>query len=229
MSLSVGGGQLPLSAFFGSSGSPGPGKRSTKPKVASKRKESPVRGQAAEPAGKKRKQKDNVTPSSDRIFDDATPNLEGAPGTSKARRRQSSSTKTEVEAVDALVELTDGVGANTCAGDALIDLIVDRSDDNIVGSVPKDGHNLETPPLTPEAQARRRDFKSHTSLPSPPLTAPGAKRIRKERDDGGNRREDVSDLPQVNSIDRGTRLGPLDAKDRDNGTYNVHMKTLNVP
>ncbi|KAI1789036.1 hypothetical protein LXA43DRAFT_601610 [Ganoderma leucocontextum] len=233
MPLSVGGGQLPLSAFFGSPGSSV--KRSTKSKVASKRKESPIRGQAAEPPKKKRKQKENVTPSSYQSLQNATPQSEGTSGSSKARRRHSSSTEMDVDEVDALVGLPDGVGANIYAGDVLIDLTVDGSDDIIPSSAHKHARSLKTPPPSPEVQDRRRDSSSITSLPSPPLTAPDA-RARKKRDDGENKQEDVLELPQVDSIDRGTRPGPPDVKNIETDTVprsgsppQAHAVEHNVP
>lgn len=224
MPLSVGGGQLPLSAFFGSSGSSA--KRSAKPRVSSKRKGSPVREKTTEPARKKRKQKENVTPSGDQNLENGAHNLESTPGTFKPRRRQSSSTEMEVEEVDALLELADGVGANMSPRDTLIDLSIDGSDDIIDITAPKHPHNLETPPLTPEALDRRQDFASITSLPSPPLTAPDAKRGRKKQNDE-DKREDILVLPQVTSIDQGNSIGPEDVKNIDKRAYNA-SQTLNL-
>nr|VWO94742.1 C2H2-type domain-containing protein [Ganoderma boninense] len=212
MPLSVGGGQLPLSAFFTSSGSSG--KRSTKPKVASKRKESPVRAQAGQLPRKKRKQKENVTPSGDQIIENATPNLDSPPSASKTRRRQSSNEETESGEVDALMELVDGAEASESATHSLIDLTIDGPD-IIKASAPKHAHNLNTPPLTPDAQSRHRDFNSITSLPSPPLTAPDVKRGRKKRDEENDDQEDIQELSQVPATDRGTRLGTVKVQNID--------------
>ncbi|KAM5534894.1 hypothetical protein V8D89_011449 [Ganoderma adspersum] len=214
MPLSVGGGQLPLSAFFGSESSGPSGKRAAKPKLSSKRKGSPVRQKTTEPARKKRKHKENLTPSGDQNLENGTHNLESAPGTSKPRRRQSSSTEMEVEELDALLDLADGVGVNMSPRDALIGPSVDGSDGIIDITAPKHPHNLDTHTLTPEALDRRQDFASITSLPSPPLTAPDAKRGRKKHDDE-DKREDILVLPQVTSIDQGNRIGPVDVKNID--------------
>lgn len=224
MPLSGGGGQLPLSAFFGSSASSG--KRSAKPNASSKRSSSPVREKNKEPARKKRKHKENVTPSGDQILENGTHNLESAPGTSKPRRRHSSSTEAEVEEVDALLELADGVGVNGPPRDALTGPNVDGSDDIIDMTTPKHPHNLNTPPLTPGALDRCEDFASITSLPSPPLTAPDAKRGRKKHNDG-DKREDVLALPQIASIDRGNSIAPMDVKNMDKRAYNA-SQTLNL-
>ncbi|EJF62854.1 hypothetical protein DICSQDRAFT_179560 [Dichomitus squalens LYAD-421 SS1] len=195
MPLSVGGGQLPVSAFFGSSAN-----RSAKPQL--KRRHSSPRQQAVPP--KKRKQKENLTPSGSRNIGHVVAKTTGHDvGSSQPRPRRSTGTANEVDMGTARVEkekptLENGLNgppSKADSGCAVIDLTDDRPGDIV--PQPRPVYRLETPPLTPEGRGRRRDLGSIVSLPSPPLTAHDARKLRKRGNDSEKQEENVQKLPHA--------------------------------
>lgn len=194
MPLSVGGGQLPISAFFGSS-APSTSRRTGKtdnPMIPpGKRKDPPAAtDQHTEPPKKKKaKQKENLTPSKRGSSLNKSEYLED--GTSSQARRSPIGKPTGGE------KMTVDVAKNSEV-DTPLSTVVDDYHANIAWgsspSIPTHGEcndqqsplnvlaRLDTPPLTPVRIECRRDVLSSNSLPSPPLTAPNNKRPRKTSD-----------------------------------------------
>ena len=161
--------QLPLSAFFGPSSS----RRSAKTKVSPKRKESPIRGRAQEPPSKKRKQKENITPTSSRAdvrFGEVRQHGDTTTGGLRTSLDDGGHTSTSKDAGHdverELVHSLEGDGEDNC-------------------NPSRQARSLETPPSTP-TRTSRHGLQESASLPSPPLTAPGVKRTKLTHSEGKN-------------------------------------------
>ncbi|KAI0774025.1 hypothetical protein C8Q74DRAFT_1368544 [Fomes fomentarius] len=195
MPLSVGGGQLPISAFFGSSvpSSTRTSKTGNPSRISpGKRKDPPAApDQHTEPPKKKAKQKENLAPSkrgSSLNFHESEYLEDGT--RSQARRSPGGKpTGGEKTTGDVAQNSEGGNPLSTVVDDSRTNIAWGSSPSNPTHAEPNDHQSplnvlarLDTPPLTPVRIECRRDVLSSNSLPSPPLTAPNSKRPRKMSD-----------------------------------------------
>ena len=173
MPPAAGSSQLPLSAFFPSSTSKRSPRTSIPGKaVVPKRKESSVRTLPTEPPRKKRKQKENLTPTKSIVIDDA---------------EEAEQTR---HLLAASLPLDNLVGGDADHGPAKPEENEEGRDVNEVEQIIHLGsptraparhtHSLETPPLTPR-HADRSGLRGAGSLPSPPPSAPSNRRVGRIR------------------------------------------------
>ena len=181
MPLSIGGGQLPISAFFGTSSSSKRGSKTGNPRISPKRRDPPTHlvDESLEPPKKKLKQKENLTPPKPRKHSarhvGEVPNpVEGSGSRMTTRAARSCS---EQLPMSPIVEDT---RTNVALGCPRIDLTQSDSDDHAPPTL-QTAASVDGAPLTPKHIARKRDLVAADSLPSPPLTDPHARWQKKTR------------------------------------------------
>ncbi|RPD66718.1 hypothetical protein L226DRAFT_565510 [Lentinus tigrinus ALCF2SS1-7] len=238
MPLSVGGAQLPISAYFSGAGQSSKHTSKTgSPKVSPKGRGSPGRDQDAGPPKKKRKQKENLTPQTTLKDVESRPD-EGA-GSSRLRhsprQRRNSDLKTSTRDPKNHGGEEPVIILNDTAPDEqdIIDLTSTELD-NVLRLETTDTRRLQTPPITPQHSGQhRRGALAVDSLPSPPLTAPDARRLTQLRRDEERHVEemleeldDVQDdgvipAPSTKQVEKDLRASTHGDRDNVDGTLGL--------
>ncbi|KAI0751502.1 hypothetical protein C8Q80DRAFT_580041 [Daedaleopsis nitida] len=193
MPLSIGGGQLPISAFFGSASSSRPTSKTGNPRLFPKRKTpaSAAGNELSKPPTKKPKQNENITPSRRHSQHKVSTRSSHTRGGSRLRRDTRVSPEGILDGLNdeedlpkktaPLCDVIDDTRTNTALGREAF--CVDSPDGVGPYADRTKGGDCGYSSLTPERANRYYGSLAPDSLPSPPLTVPQAMRHRATRDD----------------------------------------------